>query len=746
MPVRRSLRTLLVPFALSLPAVAPAADDAAPGVSCGAHVAGRPRVGLVLSGGGARGAAHAGVLEVLEARHIPVDCIVGTSAGAIVGGLYAAGLAPDQALATYTDVDWDRAFSDAPTRRIRSFRRKLDDATYLGRFEVGIVDGEVRLPSGVIAGQNINTLLKTATLHTYRLRDFDRLAIPFRAIATDMTTGEMVVLERGDLAQAMRASMSVPAIFAPVEIDGRLLADGGLVRNLPIDVARGMGAEVIIVVDAGTPLAQQSELRDIVGLTVQVINVLTQQNVDRSLATLGPQDLLLRPDLDGIGATDFERAREANQRGSDAARAADARLAPLVASDAEWAAYLAHQRRAQQALPRIDFVRVLGNQRVPTKLITARLVTAPGGQLDLKRVFRDIERVYAMDDFEQVFFDLVEEGASTGLEIKVREKQWGPNYLKAGLKVADDLSGASQFSLLVNHLRTNVNRSGGEWRNELKIGNPRGIASEFYQPFDESDDLFVAVGAQRDGRQLNLFAGDVRTSAYQRTISQLTLDIGRQISNFGEVRLGLRRGQVDNTLRIGAPGPLGPQEDIGALRLFASVDQLDQPYFPTTGYYARLGGYWSRQSLGATSDYERFTFASGTAFSHGRNTVVLEGEVGSSGGSVLPAWDQFTLGGFLSLSGYEYDQLRGDRYLSLRGLYYYRAPGLPAALADDLYFGMSLEAGNVWPAGSAIDASELRYGGSLWVGLNTLVGPVHVAVGLGEDSRIIYYFTLGRTF
>jgi len=742
--LRRASSAVLLASLLLSAAAARAAED---GAICVPSIPGRPSVGLVLSGGGARGAAHAGVLRVLEELRIPIDCIAGTSSGAIVGGLYAAGLDPDQVQKVYVDVDWNRAFSDRPSRRTRSFRRKLDDAAFLGNLELGIVGGGFRLPSGVIAGQHINTLLKTATLHASSARTFDELAIPFRAIATDMNTGRMVVLGKGDLARAMRASMSVPAIFAPVEIDGRLLADGGLVRNLPVDVARVMGADVIIAVDAGTPLAGKQELADLVGLSVQVINVLTQQNVDQSLEQLRADDVLILPPLGELGATAFERGPEAVGIGAEATRAKREVLARLAVPEQQWQRWLQHQRRGENAVPTIEFIRVTGNQRVAPELIESRIRTAPGEPLKLERVYRDVERVYAMDDFEQVYFDLVEEGGRTGLEVRVREKSWGPNYLKFGVKIADDLEGSTRFSLLINHLRTNVNRRGGEWRNELRIGMPRGIATEFYQPLDTFDDWFFAVGAGHDSREDDYFTGDVQDSTYRRGLTELGFDFGRQISTFGELRLGYRNGRVSNERMIGVPlAGLADEEDVGMARFRATVDQLDDPYFPTSGFYARLGGDFSRQNLGASTDYDKLSFVAGGAVSWERNTWVLEGSYGDDRGTGLPLWDQFTLGGFLDLAGYRQQQLRGDRFVAARAIYYNRVPGLPEALADDLYLGLSVEGGNTWSGASDIDLDDLRYGGSLFVGMRTVVGPIHFAVGMAEDSRITYYFSLGRSF
>lgn len=742
--LRRASQLLLLSILALIAAPAAAAED---GAICVPTVPGRPSVGLVLSGGGARGAAHVGVLRVLEELHIPIDCIAGTSSGAIVGGLYAAGLDPDQVQRVYIDVDWNRAFSDRPSRRTRSFRRKLDDAAYLGNLELGIVDGSFRLPSGVIAGQHINTLLKTATLHTPSSATFDQLAIPFRAVATDMSTGRMVVLGKGDLARAMRASMSVPAIFAPVEIDGRLLADGGLVRNLPVDVARVMGADIIIAVDVGTPLAGRKELGDLVGLSVQVINVLTQQNVDQSLSTLRGDDILLTPALGDLGATSFERGPEAVGIGRKAAEDQREMLARLAVSDEEWQRYLVRQRQQDRDSPTIAFIRVTGNTRVASELIESRIRTQTGERLKLDRVYRDVERVYAMDDFEQVYFDLVKEGARTGLELHVREKSWGPNYLKFGVKLDDDLEGSTHFTLLLNHLRTNVNRTGGEWRNELRIGMPRGIATEFYQPLDSFDDWFFAVGANYDSRETDYYTGDVQDSTYRKATAEYGIDFGRQVSTFGEVRLGYRAGQVRNQRLIGVTVPgLPSQDELGVFRIRATVDQLDDPYFPTAGYYSRIAADFSRQDYGATLDYDKLSFVAGGAYSWERNTWVLEGSWGDDNGTGLPLWDQFALGGFLDLAGYRTQQLRGDRFVAARAIYYNRVPGLPEALADDLYLGMSVEVGNTWLGAQQIELDDLRYGGSLFVGLRTFVGPIHFAVGMGEDSRVTYYFSLGRTF
>lgn len=715
---------------------------------CGPAVEGRPRVGLVLSGGGARGAAHIGVLERLEELRVPVDCIAGTSAGAIVGGLYAAGLAPDEIAQVFTGIDWDKAFSDKPGRRARSFRRKLDDATFLPNLEFGLKQGTLMLPTGVVAGQNINTALKSASLRTAFVRDFDRLRIPFRAVATDITTGEMVVIQRGDLAHAMRASMSVPGIFAPVELDGRLLVDGGLVRNVPIDLARGMGAEVLVVVNAGTPLASREQLADIFGLSVQVINVLTQQNVDRSLTDLGADDVLLVPDLEDIGATEFDRTSTAIVRGAAAAAAASGALARLGLDEPGYATWQASQRQAAPPPPLIGFVEVVDNQRVPTERILARVRTRPGEPLLLVRLHRDVERIFAMDDFEQVYFDLIERDGRVGVQIRVREKAWGPHYLKFGLKIADDFEGGSRFSLLGHHLLTNANRHGGEWRTDISLGEARLLRTEFRQPFTSEDTWFVAVEAGYESNLFDVFVGDERVAEFRRQVATAGVDVGREISNFGELRFGWRSGHGRADRRVGPPVLFAPGEHLAQTRVSWTVDQLDDPYFPSDGYYARVHATWNLQRYGADSDYERYAFTAGGAHTLGGQTVVVEAELGSSSGVGLPVWEEHTLGGFLSLSGLRQNQLRGDRLVAARLITWRKVPYLPDVLGGHMRMGGSLEAGNtgIGPAGSSLDVGDLRIGGSLFVAADTFLGPVHLAVGFADRADPSVYFFLGRTF
>lgn len=706
----------------------------------------RPRVALVLSGGGARGAAHVGVLRVLEEMRVPIDLIVGTSAGAVVGGLYASGMSPDEITVFLTDLDWDRALTDRPPRRNLSFRRKEDDARYLTRLEIGYRNGRLYLPRGLIAGQNVNFLLKTQTLDAAAIERFDDLPIPFRAIATDIETGEMVVLDHGDLALAMRASMSVPGAFAPVEVDGRLLVDGGLVRNLPVDVARSLGADVVIAVNVATPLAARDELADVVGLSIQVINVLTLQNVADSVAALTERDVLIQPELRTVEASAFRQIRQAIASGISATRAAAARLAPLAIAPEKYQHYLDRQRGRNREPPVIDFIEVVGNERVATEVISSRVRTASGQPLDLDVLAVDLERVYAIGDFENVNFSIVERDGTQGLRILVREKAWGPHYLKFGLNVMEDFEGGSAYDLLFNHTLTNVNDLAGEWKTDVQLGETRALTSEFFQPLNTGGNWFLAPEIFFTSTTFDLFSGSERLAEYRSRRAGVALDAGWQPDNVGEIRIGVSRAKADAEKRIGDSGLPDLHDELGQYRFEATIDQIDSIDFPRQGFYARLSGEFARSALGSEIEYDKMGFEVTGAISGSRNTLVLSAEYGTSRESDLPLYDQYALGGFLSLSGMRQGQLRGDAVAAMRLIYMGRLYKLSPLVGDALYAGLSVEFGNVWAKEEDIDLKNMRSGNALFVGSDTVLGPLLIGFGYAEGGNRAIYLSLGRGF
>ena len=330
------LPPIIVAFTLLLFFCCQPLESMAAGSDQGSYSA-RPKIGLALSGGGARGAAHVGVLKVLEELRVPVDYIAGTSMGAIVGGLYASGMSPDEIEKALVEMDWDIVLHDGQMRPDRSFRRKLDDRLYLSKLKAGVKDGKPGIPTALVQGQQFNLVLNRLTVDVAEVNDFDHLPIPFRAVATEIATGNEVVLGRGNLATAIRASVSVPGVFAGVKYDGKLLVDGGISNNLPVSVVRKMGADIVIAIDISTPLLTEEELTSALKIAKQLTALLTRRNTERQIASLTSRDVLIVPPLDKlVTSASFEKAPLAIEIGEKAARKQQNQLRRLSVPGAKY--------------------------------------------------------------------------------------------------------------------------------------------------------------------------------------------------------------------------------------------------------------------------------------------------------------------------------------------------------------------------------------------------------------------------
>jgi NTE family protein len=709
----------------------------------------RPRIGLVLSGGGARGAAHIGVIKVLEEMRIPIDFVAGTSMGAIVGGLYASGLSPTEIEKIVTSLEWGAAFKDKPSPDDLSFRRKQDAADYLIDFDLGYKDGHFKIPMGLVQGQNLNVILKSLLLHTEAVHDFDQMNIPFRAVASDIETGKTVVIGKGDLVKAVCASMSIPGVFAPVEIDGRILVDGGITDNVPVDVARKMGADVLIVVDIGTPLRSRDKLGSVVSITAQVMTILIQRNSMGQLATLRPADVLISPPLGELGTSDFSRAADAIRIGQEQASSMKERLQHLSLSEKDFHSYLAHQRKETMALPKIDYVRIDNKSSLSKNVVESQICTQCGEGLDMETLKKDISRTYGLDFFERVDFSLEKKDGKTGLVIEPIEKSWGPNYLRFGFGVEDNFNGSGAYSASSRFTKTALNRLGGEWRNEVQIGNTLRLFSEFYQPIDYAMNYFIAAGIEYKERNANAFdmSGDV-TAQYRIAATEVGLDIGRQFGNWGELRFGIRRTQGTVRIQIGDPSLGSGNFNRGSLYTAFSYSKLDNYSFPRVGSDMQVIWMANLKELGSDIDSNPLTFSWLTAKTWGKNTFVPSISIQTVLDSDdVPVQDTYPLGGFLKLSGYAADELSG-RHTGLLRLMGYRRLGSAGlgALNTPLYIGGSLEAGNVWDKRSDITIDSIIYAGSIFIGTDTYLGPIHLAYGHAERGHKSVYLFLGRQF
>ncbi|HET7570498.1 MAG TPA: patatin-like phospholipase family protein [Gammaproteobacteria bacterium] len=706
----------------------------------------RPKVCLVLSGGGARGAAHVGVLEVLEQLHIPVDCIVGTSMGAIIGGLYASGMPPKFLDHVLSDRQVQAAMADNRPRELLAYRTKERQANYLFSLEFGYENGHFYFPRGLVRGHSARELLNSLTLWTRPAHDFDKLPIPFRAVATDIETGRMVVLDHGDLAEVMRASMAVPGFYSPVLLQGHLLVDGGLVRNLPVGVAKKMGADIIIAVDVSTPLASADTLNNVLGLTVQVVNLLTRENVTASIAKLGPRDVIIQPNLDDIGAVDFDRMTQAINAGRVAAERVSKALKPLSVSKSAWQAYLKHQRHMVPLPGKIDFIRIEGNKIVPTALIHSQIRTRVGKPFRLGVLKRDVRRLYELGEFERVDSRIVRHGGRVGIVFRVKEKGWKPDYFEFGMNIIDDFEGDSFYNLRFGFRKPGINRLGGEWDSELQVGRTRRAFTGLYQPLAYGSPYFVEPSAEYQNHTFYTFRGSTRNAEFSTRMFRLSVDGGRELGDVGQVRIGVTAGKIDVTPHVGGDGLPEAHRDFVGYEFNLGLDTLDNYNFPSAGFYLNLHGFTPRPGLGGDLSYDKVILTAGKAFHFGANNFLINTTMATSFGTQIPFYNQFTLGGFLSLSGLRQDELRGNQAFAARVIYYNRVSHLPGVLGGGIYIGGSLEAGNVWQDQGHSYFSGLRYGASLFLGADTAIGALYLGAGLSQHNQAAFYLYLGRPF
>jgi len=708
----------------------------------------RPRIGLVLGGGGARGAAHIGVLQELERLRVPIDAIAGTSMGAVVGGLYASGMTPAELEKLVRTIDWEDAFSDSPRREELSYRRKQDDAAFPAKIEFGVKGTSVQVPKGLIQGQKLQLILREQLLHVSDAVVFDDLPTPFRAIAADIATGEMVVMSEGDLAVAVRASMSAPGIFAPVEVDGRTLVDGGLVNNVPVDVIRDMNVDIVIAVDVEFPLYAPEDLGSALAISEQMLTILIRKETLRQLSELGDDDILIRPHLEEYGSTNFAQIAEVIEPGRVAAMGLASRLADLSLSAQEYNSYLADRRRRSKPADTIQFVRIVDDSTLSDSVLTARLETRVGDPIDVKSLERDVARLYGLSAYENVGYRVIREDGKTGVEFNTTVKSWGPNFLKMGLSLEDDFNGSTAINVAARLTKTGINPLGAEWRNDFQIGTEPRFTSEFYQPLSFDSRYFVASSVNLEQTNLNAFVGSDAVATYRVSDAVLGLDLGRTIGRWAELRLGAFRGVGEARLNIGDPLLPNINFDAGGITAELGVDTRDDAQIPKTGSWANIDWLMSRTGFGADNHFDTVSAQFDTVWSWGqdnRNTVQLGLEYATTFDSDDLVQNYFPLGGFLRLSGLSRGEISGPHTGLLR-LVYYRELFSAAGSAFDtpLYLGASLETGNAWQSRSAMSFDSVITNGSVFAGIDTFLGPLYLAAGFAEGGSNSFYLFFGN--
>ncbi|HVW67730.1 MAG TPA: patatin-like phospholipase family protein [Steroidobacteraceae bacterium] len=735
----------------------------------------RPRIGLVLSGGGARGIAHIGVLKVLEEQHIPIDAVAGTSMGAVVGGLYASGLTAREIESIMTSLNWQDAFRDRPPREDLTLRRKQEDENFLVKFPLGIKGGRFQLPKGLVQGQRLSQMLRRLTLPVARITNFDDLPTPFRALATDLETGDAVTLSSGDLTGAMRASMSVPGVFSPVERDGHLLVDGGISENLPIDIARSMGVDLLIVVDVGSPLLKRDKLNSVPVISNQMIAILVQKNTRMQLEKLQPQDIVIKPLLGDTSSFDFGNVKRVIAVGERAARAMTEQLASLAMTPKEAELYAQHRDQARQTTPpRIDFVQVDSGSRSYSERLNSLFDDLTGKPLDPDALARRVTTLYGEGSLDTLDYQVVEENDHYGLLLDARGNSIGPNYVRFGLSLQEDFQGNSTYDAAMRFVMSEITRPGGEFVWDMQVGQTSLIATEVFLPFSEFSGWFLDPHAQVSASNVPWFgtaaptgAGSTGTGTTKATgisqneIAQYRLhsyeygiDFGKQFGNWGEIRTGIQREQGHSHLEIGDPNDpvlqAQPNQDFGVRDYFVrfSYDRLDDVNFPHSGQRSTLQWDAYRSVSGVDQVTNQVTFSYAGAISWGRDTAVFSANAGLTlDSTVNDVRLLYPLGGFLNLSGLRASSLMGPDFAIARVLLYRQiGRGGPGYFDVPTYVGVSFEDGNVWQSRQDMSFGNTHRDASIFLGMDTFLGPVYIATGFDEHGQQAFYLFLGRTF
>jgi len=718
------------------PAVSAQAPEAAPP---------RPKIGLALGGGGARGNAHIGVIRALQQMHIPIDYVAGTSMGSIIGGLYACGYTPDDIEKLIGSIHWDTLFQDAPERKDQSFREKEDDFEHLIPFEFGInlKKGGLLLPPGLIAGSKLGFVLENATLPCSSVTNFDQLRIPFRAVATDIQTGQPYVMGKGNLARVIRASMAIPAIFTPVEIDGHLLVDGGESENLPVQTVKAMGADIVIAVNVGSSGAETAaKPTNVGGMIGRLIDLPLQQN---TMASAKLATVVITPNLEGYTSADFMKGLKMVPLGYQAAEAKKAELEKYSAPESIYGPWLAHHDATLPSPPAIDEVVIDPVPGMDPRRLSYLVHTKPG-PLNTRVLGQDLKRIYSIGAFEIVSYTIENVDGRHVLRITATPKSWGPNYLKVGLFLGTDFQDTTQFDVTALVDATEMNSLGGEWKTTVSIGQPLEFKTRFFQPLTYRTHLFLSPYAGWRQETGQVFFDQVAVGTYQVSRTVLGFDAGYDFGTWGELRVGYAHAWGVGTRKIGNPQFPDLDWDEGGLTTRFRVDQLDNVNLPHSGFFFDVDYVGNRTSLGATSSYDQF-FGVGTGVQTiGRWTGLAKFEGGTGLGSQIPFYDQFRLGGLFHLSGRPIGQLYGNTYALGALLLYYRLTDTEGLVIKNLSVGVSAEGGNTWAFQQPVSWRGMKHAGSVYVIADTIIGPFFIGYGRSGSNNSSAYLYLNRSF
>ena len=701
----------------------------------------RPKVGLVLGGGGARGAAHIGVLEVLEELKVPVDCVAGTSMGALIAGAYASGLTPAMMREEMAEANWDTMFTDIPDFSDVDYRYKETLRRFIPGSELGVSSDGVRFPPGVVDGVKIKLFFNQLVGANRAERLIEKLPLPLSLVATDIGTGERVVMREGSLTTAMRASMSVPGLLAPAMRDGRKLVDGGLVDNVPIAEARERcDADIVIAVNVGSPLLPADSVGSLLTISAQMVNILTEQNVTRSLSTLKPTDIYIKPDLGTITASNFSRNSEAADRGRAAAEAVRDQLAKLGTSAALYAQWREPIDRVYKPKPTIDEIEISGLNRVNPAMVERQLTIRPGEQLATNNIDRDVLRMYGDGLYQSVDYELMNLRDRNILRILPVEKSWGPDYLRFALNLDTDTNQGSSFGLRAAYQKTLINELGAELLATVGIGSNLGAGLDFYQPLDPAQRYFVETAIKYDRVQQNIYQDNKRVAQYTNAATAFIVSAGINLGTLGQARVGWVEQKRTFDRDIGATQLPDFATSYSGWNARLSLDQMNRLYFATQGWATKFD-YFDSNDAG----FARAEIDVQGAFSVGKTVITGRANYVGSPRGQLPFYSAGRLGGFLNMSAFARGQILGDE-IAYAGIRAEQIIGtFPIGLRGDMRLGFALEGAHVgtYYTETNLSGTSILNSAAVYLGGETPFGPAYLGFGYSTSGASTLFLNIG---
>jgi NTE family protein len=701
----------------------------------------RPRIGVALQGGGAKGMAHIGVLQWFEEHRIPIDYIAGTSMGGLVGGLYATGYSPTEIQRIVEGIDWDYVLSGQTPYRDLAFRRKEDLRSFPNALELGLKQG-LQPPGGLNSGQPVKLIIDRYVLPYSDAGSFDKLPVPFRCVATDLVSGKAVVFQNGSLATALRATMSIPGVFSPVKEDGKILADGGLLNNLPTDVAKQMGADVVIGVHLTTGPVAPKNLSSMFQVAAGSSDVMIDANVLRGMEQA---DILLTVNLAGYSTLDFSRVQKIIPKGYEAAESRHNVLARFSLSDEEWKAYLAQrQSRRVNKTPVPEFLEVEGTSPNLAKEIQEQLSPFVGKPIDTSSLEEQLTRQVGLGRFNSLGYSLIDRDDRQGLLINVEEKDYAPPWIKPGFTIDGSDPNNVQFTLGARLTFLDVGGYRSEMRTDFSFGATYAFRTEYYHPFTNTSRWFIAPEGNASRSPINLYAKDTFLAQYKLNRVGGGLDVGYAINRFSELRLGYQVGYLKASRWVGSPLLPSVSGRTGLTRIRYAMDRLDNPVVPRQGMALLVEGGWMDANPGAKGGFPSAQVEF-EAFHRISNPASLYGI--AAGGTTF-GYDQvglprFSLGSPSRLAAYGVNQFLTNQYFYFRAGYLHRLGEMPAFLGSGLYFDGHFEVGK--PYGLP-NAPSLPMDGVIGVVMETILGPILIGGSIGESGNQKWFFQLGRVF